>query len=74
MIKILKNGVIKKPTKTIFTAECSYCCCEFEFEVEDVLTMEKSINGIIEIRCPYCGRIVCVPRLDVKTREEEVEE
>lgn len=76
MIKILKEG-IKKPTKTIYTANCSHCSCEFEFEAQDTISIGIHQNGepqFIRIQCPYCKKEIFLTSPYVETREEEVEE
>lgn len=53
MIKILKQGIKPKKTKTIYTAICELCGCIFEFEDEDIKG-ERIPNGNLFINCPNC--------------------
>lgn len=55
MIKITKEGKLPKKDKILFTAKCSRCNCEFEFEIEDFTKIEKRLNGDYFINCPYCN-------------------
>lgn len=71
MIKILKEGKVEKPTKVIYTAECPYCDCKFEFEAQDAIAITKHIyDGTIEIKCPCCKRKITLLRQTIKYREE----
>ena len=54
MIKILKEGKIPKPKKYIYIEICNNCGCEFEFEKEDCIAIERRIDGMMTINCPCC--------------------
>ena len=73
MIKILKNGIIPKKTKTIYKATCAHCKCEFEFESEDCDYIEKTIDGALQIECPTCHLKMVYLKESLETREVEVE-
>lgn len=52
-IKILKEG------QTKFTGFCSYCGCEFIYELEDITASDL-------ITCPCCGKLILhVKKTDV---------
>lgn len=60
MIKIIKEGKLPKPQKTLFTVNCNKCNCEFEFEMEDFTKIERTVRsldgcGRYFIKCPYCN-------------------
>ena len=71
MIKILKEGVIPKPKRIIYKATCNYCGCEFEFETEDCLFIERRLNGNIVIDCPCCEKHINYKHENLEYREEE---
>lgn len=56
MIKIIKEGQVPKPKKYIYKETCGECKCEFEFEIEDCISIEKRIDGIMTIDCPCCNK------------------
>ncbi len=56
MIKILKDGVLPKPTKVIYQTTCQHCDCVFEFEQEDIKSQERGIGGRITVECPCCHK------------------
>lgn len=58
MIKILKEGIVPKKYKTIFKTYCENCCCEFEFEIEDCESVERSLTGNLTIKCPCCNNVI----------------
>ena len=74
MIKILKEGFPKKEYKTIFKATCPYCRCEYEFELEDCNYIEKTLNGAIQITCPFCKKQMRYYRDALETREVEIKD
>ncbi len=74
MIKILKDGFTQKKYKTIFKGTCTYCKCEFEFELDDCDYIEKQLHGDLVITCPYCKIKLLYCRDNLETREDEVEE
>lgn len=72
MIKIIKNGRIPKPTKRIYEATCEYCGCKFEFEIEDIKSQERRLDGCITVECPCCRKDITQALF--KYRLQEVEE
>ena len=74
MIKIIKDGVISKNYKSVYFATCHHCGCEFEFEAEDCSVIERSIDGILQIRCPYCKSMQTFYKKSIEIREEEESE
>lgn len=72
MIKILKYGVIPKPTKIIYKATCQHCSCEFEFETEDIKSQEKHFGGNITVECPCCHTNITQPSSKYENRLVEV--
>lgn len=58
MIKILKEGIVPKPKRIIYKTTCENCHCEFEFEIEDCLFIEKRMNGNVVVDCPCCNKHV----------------
>lgn len=55
MIKILKEGKLpNKNIKRIYKTTCSNCSCEFEFEKEDCIAVERRLDGNMTVECPYC--------------------
>ena len=49
--------VIKHGTKRV--AECAYCGCVFEYELEDINTIQKKHNEYTQsVDCPDCRREV----------------
>ena len=71
MIKILKYGVVPKPKRIIYKTTCNYCKCEFEFEANDCLFLERGINGNIVVDCPCCNNHVNCKRESLSFREIE---
>lgn len=73
MIKIVKEGVVPKPKRIIYKTTCNYCKCEFEFEAEDCLIIEKRINGNVfaVVDCPCCNKHVNCKRESLSFREVE---
>ena len=71
MIKVLKEGVIPTPKRIIYKATCSYCKCEFEFEADDCLLIEKRLDGNVVVDCPCCKRHVNYKHDALEYREEE---
>lgn len=69
MIKILKEGQKPKLQKMIHKTTCEICNCEFEFTLDECLSIEKRINGDVTIKCPCCGTIIKCSRLDTVGRE-----
>lgn len=53
-IKIIKPG---KKKIAIYSAKCSNCNCEFEFNKEDAVFGEDGDRGYkyLTINCPHCG-------------------
>lgn len=72
MINIIKDGVIKPKTRTIYKATCDNCGCIFEFETEDIKSQEKRLDGNIFIDCPYCSQTLKLNHNDLESREEEI--
>ena len=72
MIKIIKEGKIPKPKKYIYKEKCSVCGCEFEFEIEDCIAIERRINGFMTVDCPCCKNHI--PTKGVNHREVEENE
>lgn len=71
MIKILKEGTHPKPKRIIYKTECQYCHCEFEFETEDCLFVEKRMNGNVVVDCPCCNKHVNRKHDSLSFREAE---
>ncbi len=72
MIKILKDGKPIKTCEIIYSTVCDKCGCEFEFEVEDFVWMERRINGACAIRCPHCTYEIRGAYQTFNPRKEEV--
>lgn len=54
MIRIIKQG--KKRV-----VQCSHCDCVFEYEKEDILTIQVGMNEYTNfVPCPCCGNKVVV--------------
>ena len=75
MIKILKDGVVKKDTLIhfIYNATCDKCGCEFEFEIEDIKSQERHPGGKKTIECPYCHKDITKSSFDYREVEVEIE-
>lgn len=66
MIRIIKPGKVKRRYKTIYTTECPFCDCEFEFGIEDVDNRPKTLTLLLTgtIECPYCKVLLKTEELD----------
>ena len=69
MIKILKEGQKPKFTEMIYKTFCDDCYCEFEFTLDECLSIEKRIGGDMLIKCPCCNNVIKCSRLDAIERE-----
>lgn len=74
MIKILKEGTLPKPKRYIYKTECQYCHCEFEFETEDCIALEKRVNGRLTVECPCCNNRLTCGRDNLEYKEVEESE
>lgn len=74
MIKILKEGQKPKFPKMIYKTTCKVCYCEFEFTIEDCLSLERRIGGDMLIKCPCCNNIIKCSSLDAIERESTNEQ
>ena len=73
MINIIKQGVIKPKTRTIYKLTCKNCGCEFEFELDDIAYQTKFINdNYAAINCPYCENEIKFNLNEIERREEEI--
>lgn len=50
-IKIIKPG---KKEIAVYSAKCSNCNCEFEFNKEDAVFGEYRESKYLTINCPHC--------------------
>ena len=73
MIKIIKDGVVPKKTKTIYTIVCDTCGCEFECEGEDFICLEKGLHMYRSIQCPCCKNVLKLSEDKIKYHREEIE-
>ena len=71
MIKILKEGEIPEPKKYIYKISCYFCNCEFEFELEDCLDVERCPNGHVTVECPCCHKHIAKRRGELESMEIE---
>lgn len=69
MIKILKEGHLKPEVEEVYTTTCPICECEFEFTLEDCISIEKTPNGRISVECPYCHKESSYRRSELKSYE-----
>lgn len=69
MIKILKEGKKPKLPKMIYRTSCKLCDCEFEFTLNECLSIEKRIDGYMIIKCPCCSNAIKCSRLNTIQRE-----
>jgi len=72
MIKILKEGNLPKNKKIIYRKDCNNCGCQFEFELEDCLSIERCLDGKITIQCPCCKQLITANRNSLGYREEDL--
>ena len=73
MINIVKNGVKPKRKRVIFKETCERCGCEFEFEYEDFIVLDRRLNGFATVNCPYCSERITKQINQYEHREVEDE-
>lgn len=68
MINVIKHGVKPEDQRLIYIYECSKCGCEFEFELEDCLYVEKRLDGCVGFKCPECNEMFNIKRSILRHR------